>query len=321
MIRETGVKLNELLDVYDDAEKEVATRLPDGSTKLVPVNRMTGHAPTGEPAYGPDDLRFDPAHRHTITISTGPSRDSQREAGKDAAMALMDNPQAFPIIAADAVKLMDLGPIGDQMAKDLEFLQPPVMQQARQQEAGGAPDPRQLQQQLGQAKQQLQHLEQAAQQMHQALTGKRAEIASKEKIAAAELTGKHALEIQLQTMKDATAIAIAHIAAAAKGAALDAHAAEEAQALGHAAAISGLQVEADATEAEAARQHAAQQAAAAQQHQAGMAAAGADAAANAQALGHAQTLDAGEAGHQQMLEQGQQAADLAPAPEPTGSAD
>jgi hypothetical protein len=308
MIRELADKLNELLPFYDDTEKEVDTRLPDGSTKRVRVNAMTGRAPNGEPAYAPDDLRLDPAHRHTVTISTGPSFDSQREQGKDAAMTLLGNQQAFPIIAADAVRLMDLGPIGDQMAKDLEYLQPPVMQQARQQEQGGGKqDPRALAQQLAQIHQQLQHAEQVMQQQHQELVGKQAELASKEKIAGMQAKSAERLQITLQKMKDATSIAVAKINALTKGVISDGEAQMEQIAIAHEAALAGLQMEHEKEEAALDRQHTADQAAAAQAHAAGMAAAGASAAADAQ-----------QTGHEQSMEQAQQAADLAPPPAEAG---
>ena len=293
---------NDLLDYYDDAAKEVATRLPDLSVKMVPINQPTGRAPNGDPQYTDDDLRMDPAHRHTVTISTGPSSDSQREAGKEAAMALLQNPQAFPIIASDAVKLMDLGPIGDQMSEDLEYLQPPVMQQARQQKDGQGPDPRQIQQENAQIKQQLQHAEGVIQQQHQELEGKQAEIASKEKIADAQLRSAERLQIRLQQMKDATALAVKKLDVLAKGIISDNEAQLEQIAIDHEAALEAVRMDHERALAEREHQHAAEQASAAQQHAVGMAAAGAGAASDAQ-----------QAGHEQAMEQ---AANIAPAQEP-----
>src|SRR6266705_3316598 len=175
MILFVGEQLVDLLPHYDDTAKEVAVRFPDGTSQIVPINTRTGRGDDGTPAYAPTDQRMDPRHRHTITISTGPSSDSQREAGKDAAMTLLGNPAAFPVVAADAVRLMDLGPIGDQMAEDLEYLQPPIMQQQRRQAAGGAtggaPDPRRLQQQVAQQQQQIQHAEQLLQKAQQEISG------------------------------------------------------------------------------------------------------------------------------------------------------
>lgn len=306
MIRELADKLNELLPFYDDTDKEVDTRLPDGTTKRVRINAMTGRAPNGDPAYGPGDLRIDAAHRHTVTISTGPSFDSQREQAKDAAITLLGNPQAFPIIAADSIRLMDLGPIGDQMAKDLEFLQPPVMQQARQQEqqGGGAPDPRLMAQKVAQLQQQVEHAEAVMKEQHSQLEGKQAEIQSKEKIAAFQAKSDERLQITLQKMKDATTIAVAKINALTKGVIMDAEAKLEQIALDHEAALEGLAQAHEAEQAALDRDEAAK----ARQHQAAMAAAGAAAASDQQ-----------QTGHEQSLEQAAQAAALAPPPSNNGA--
>lgn len=304
MIMFLGEQLDDLLRFYDDTDKEIAVRLPDGTPKLQRINRMTGRGPNGAPAYGPGDLRMDQG-RHTITISTGPNFDSQREAAKDAATNLLANPQAFPYVASDAVRLLDLGPIGDQMADDLEFLQPPAMQEARQREQkdGAPPDPKQLLLQLSKMKQQLHKAEEIMQQAGQELQSKQAELDSKEKIAAETLAANHTLQIKLQEMKNATTIAVAHITANAKGAAIDAHADEEAIALGveleqqqqardHELAMAAAGAGAQADEAEAGRAHASAEAQAGRDHAAQM----------------------GDQSHQQTLEQQQQAADLAPAP-------
>jgi Phage P22-like portal protein len=299
-----GEQYDDLLDHYDDAAKEIATRLPDLSVKMVTVNTPTGRAQDGSPTYDPKDARFG-VGRHTVTISTGPSSDSQREAGKEAALTLLNNPQAFPIVASDAVKLMDLGPIGDQMAEDLEFLQPPAMQQARQQKDGGAPDPRQLQQHLEQLKQQLQHAEGVMQQMDGELKGKQAEIASKEKIAQLEIASKERIAAADRAADRETKLAVAYELAKTKDKAFFY---EERARIGAHLQDTAAQAASELHEhqqAELARVAAVEQAQAAQQHQVGLAAAGAGAAADAQAAGHAQTLEVG-----------QQAADLAAAPEP-----
>lgn len=300
-----GEQYDDLLPSYDDAAKEIATRLPDDTVKMVTINTPTGRAPTGAPAYKPDDARIDAAQKHGITLSTGPSSDSQAEAGKEAALTLLANPQAFPVIAADAIRLLGLGPVGDQMAKDLEFLQPPAMQQARQQEQGkdGKPDPRQLQQENAQLKEQLQHAEGVMKQMDGELQGKQAELASKKEIAQLEIESKERIADVESRRRAETAIAVAEIGSKAKDAALFL---EERGRIGvqltDAAAQASDHLH-EHVQSDLERQHAAEQAAQARQHQAGMAAAGAGAAADSQ-----------QAGHEQALAQGQQAADLAPPP-------
>jgi hypothetical protein len=303
-----GEQYDDLLTKYDDAEnKEVATRLPDDTVEMVTLNRKTGRAQDGSPAYGPKDAPMD-LGRHTVSISTGPASDTQRDADKDAAMTLLQNPEAFPIVAADCVRLIVEGPLGAQMADDLEFLQPPVMQQARQQKkGGGAPDPRQLQQENAQLKQQLQHAEGVMQQMDGELKGKQAEIASKEKIAQLEIDSKERIAAADRAADRETKLAVAYELAKTKDKAFFYE--ERARIGAHlqdAAAQAASELH-EHQQAELARVAAVEQAQAAQQHQVGLAAAGAGAAADAQAAGHAQTLAVG-----------QQAADLAPAPEPTG---
>jgi hypothetical protein len=276
MIRELAVKIDELLPYYDDTAKEIDTRTADGKTKRVAINQPTHRRPDGLLTFGPRDLRMDPAHRHTITIATGPAFDSQQAAAKDAALTLLNNPQAFPLVAADCVRLMSLGPIGKQMAEDLEYLQPPAMRLAKQQQdgPGGAPDPRILTQQIAQLKEQIQHAEAAMQQLEQEAKGKQLDNQSKEKIA--DLTSQRdaILAVKIQTMKDATAITVAKIQAMTKGIVADNEAQLEQIALAHDAAITLIQ-----------QQHAQEQATLDRAHEAGMAAAQVGAAADAARAG------------------------------------
>jgi hypothetical protein len=303
-----GEQYDDLLGHYDDAAKEVATRLPNDTVQMVTINTPTGRAVNGAPAYKDGEARMDQG-RHTVSISTGPSSDSQRELAKETVLTLMGNPQLVPVVAAQGVRMMQLGPDGDQLAKDLESIQPPAMQQARQaaQQKDGKPaDPRQLQQELGALKQQLQHAEAVMQQMDGELKGKQAELASREKIADQQSARAAVLAIKVQSMRDATALAVKKLDVLAKGILSDNEAQLEQIAIDHEAAIETVRLDHDREQAALDRQHQAEQAAAAQQHAVGMAGAGASAAADAQT-----------AGHQQQLELGQQAADLAPVPEPT----
>lgn len=288
MIMFCGEQLDDLLPYYDDTPKEIAVRLPDGTSKLQRINTPSQIDPmTGKPTFGPDDLRMDQG-RHTITISTGPSFDSQREAGKDAAMTLLGNPQAFPIVAADAVRLMDLGPIGDQMAEDLEFIQPPQMQQARQQKNQKV-DPAQLMAQLGKMKEQVGRAEQIMQAQHQELQGKQAEAQAK--IDAAKVAA--AKDVYLQKMRGAQAIAVAKIQLLGKGVIADHEAEVEAIALDHEAQQNDIE-----------REHEMALHGASQAHDAGL-----------QAMEHAHAGEMATLGHDQNLEAQQQAAALQPPPD------
>jgi hypothetical protein len=302
MVRELAVKLNQLLPFYDDTEKAIDTRTSDGTTKRVQINTPTLRAPDGALTFGPGDLRMAAEQRHTITISTGPAFDSQFQKAQDAVVTLLRNPQAFPIIASDAVKLMQLGPIGDQMSKDLEYLQPPPMRQAKDQAAGGkGPDPRQLQQENAQLKEQIQHAEAAMQQLEQQAHGKALDNQSKEKIADMTSQRDAILAVKIQTMKDATAIAVARINALTKGVISDNENQLEQIALDHEATMTLIQQQHDRQQAALDRAHEAgmdaanvgaadDQARAMRGHQAGMAAAGAGAAADAATAARAASL-------------------------------
>lgn len=234
-IVQTGRILDDLIPHYYDTPREVGIRKPDDSADVVPINDPTvpGSVQT---AVGD----------HEVTISTGPSQVNEREAAKTYALALAGNPNVSPLILDLLTKLSITGPVADEL---IERLTPPQFKKPKD---GGAPDPAAQAQQLQQLQAQLQQLTGQAQQMADALKTKSAEIASKEKIALAEITARTAeveaeadKDLALQVMKNAATIAVAHIQAFSKGVGMDAHAAEESQALG-----------VDLAEADAGRAHA-----------------------------------------------------------------
>jgi Phage P22-like portal protein len=190
------------------------------------------------------------------------------------------------------------GPGHQEMAERAKVMLDPKIQQLLAQKDGGPGNAQQLQQQLSQISEQLKHAEAALKQMDGELKGKQAEIQSKEQIAKMQLDGTADLQLALKVMDNAKAIAVAHIAAAAKGAAITQHADEEAQALGH-----------EAVQADADRQH--EKELTAQEHLQGLQAA---------QLGQDHALEQGQMGHEQTLEQGQQAAALQPPPTDPGLA-
>lgn len=302
-VRQLAVQLNELLPFYDDTPKEISTRLPDGSTKRVWVNRMTDRDEKGNPAYAKTDLRFDPAALHTVTISTGPASDSQQEANSDFADHVIDSPQLPAIVGpqkmsallALAIKLKGAGAIGDQMA---EIVDPQQGKDGQQ-----PPDPRQLQQHIDQITGQLQHAEGVMKAQAGELASNQAELDSKEKIAQLQIDSKE----RMAALDREKAITVAELGAKVdrielfleERARIGAH-------LADAATQASDQLH-EHVQDDLARTHAAGEAERGRQHQVGLAAAGEGAAAAAQAAGHANTLEVG-----------QQAADLAPAPDNTG---
>lgn len=162
--------------------------------------------------------------RFDVTVSIGPSSETQRAEGSEMMIAAMQaNPQLFGLIGDLAFGMMDF-PGARQVSERLKKMLPPQLQDQQ----GGAADPQQLQAQIQQMQQAMQQMQQQGQQMKQALDGKqaeaqatleakKAEIESRERIALAgsqinlqiaqlqantdlvkaqaELKGEHSLEI------------------------------------------------------------------------------------------------------------------------------
>lgn len=122
-----GAILNEVCPVYYDTARTVAVRTPGNETSMVRINDNdpTTFAP-GQTQ--PIDVGLGD---HDVTISAGPSFDSEREAANDFADTLVENvgqlipvigPQAASKLMSLSVKLKNLGPIGDEIS---ELLAPP----------------------------------------------------------------------------------------------------------------------------------------------------------------------------------------------------
>jgi hypothetical protein len=232
-ISRVGVILEDLLPHYYDTARDVTIRKPDDQTTSVRIN-------------DPEDqqsvwLKKDgaPVGVHDVTISTGPSHDSEREAASDFADSIAQNPQIFPTIADLVVRLKNLGPIGDEIA---ERLTPPQFKQPKD---GEEPDPKALAQESAQLKEQLGQAEQVMGQLKQELDTQAAK--QQADIRKAEIDRDTRIEVQ--RMQDATSIAVAQINASTKiGLAQDA------------AQMKAIAIDATAQEAEASRQHDAQMA-------------------------------------------------------------
>ena len=171
-ITECGKKLDELLDDYYDAARDVTVRDAAGETKTVRINDPQA---VDQEAEEPLMLTDDP---YDVTLSTGPSFESEREQATDFADTLVQNIQAIAAIAGPqaathllslTVKLRNLGPIGDEIAGML------------------APEkdkltPEQMQQQLAQAKQMIEALQAELQKAQQIIATKQVETAGKAQI-------------------------------------------------------------------------------------------------------------------------------------------
>lgn len=198
MITQVGVIGEDLLDKIYDTPRQVPIRKANGTAAQVWINSPE------QP--GSVSTRGD----HVVTVSTGPSFNSEREQSADFADTIITSPVVMqaagpnaPKLIAQAIKLRNIGPVGDQIA---EILDPSLSKEQQQQQAG------QLQAQLQQLQAQVQQLQpladanqvqlqkaqlqaqadlQKAQLQTQAdLQMKQAELASKEKIALIQVSGQ-----------------------------------------------------------------------------------------------------------------------------------
>lgn len=289
MIRHIGVMIEDLIDKVLDTAREVGVRQPNDTASRQRVNDP------GDPAS------VSTKGDHSVTVSTGPAYESEREAESAFADVLMQSNFA-PLIADLAVKLKGGGPTLDEIA---ERLRPPQFNKPKD---GEQPSPQQMQQQLQQLQGQLQQVTQGAQQMAEDLKTKKAENDSKERIAKAELDAK--LQLAQIASADKAADREAKIAVAELGAKVDRLQLflEERARIG--SQIAGQQAQAhEVGLAAMGQQHALEQG---QQ----------DAAVSAQQAEqqHQQALEQGAIGHAQALDAQQQAAALQPAPQAEGGA-
>ena len=197
-----GRQLNELITLVIDTPRQMSSRNPDESHNLIHVAPKGKGAPTLDGATGqpikPEDV-FDPAKGDfDVTISTGPSYQSQRDAASAFADTLIGEignlpipPQAKATLLALTIKLKDVGPIGDEIAKVIDP------------QGDGEPIPPQAQQMIQQLQQQLQAL-------HTALGQAGVKINDLEFDKKAQIT-KHAGDMDLERLKLENALTIAEV--------------------------------------------------------------------------------------------------------------
>jgi hypothetical protein len=260
MIQQVGVICEDLFEAVYDGTRTIGARKANDDAYDVKVNDPT------------DPKRQTMAGDHLVTVSTGPSFDSQREEASDFADTLAQlSPQVFSVLGPMIVKMKNLGPIGDEMAELLKFLQPPEVRALDAKKHEG--DPKAAAQELAQTKGEVMKMQQAMQKMKDALDKdqvkvqgslQEAQLKAQADVQKAQIDAqsKQQLEVMatdrelaLQVMKNAASVAVAHLQAASKGVALTAHAAEEAQALGHDMVSMGLDHAHEARQAQLDRQH------------------------------------------------------------------
>lgn len=208
-----GRIVNELLDKIEDSEREVGIRKADDSYEVVQLAPTMGEdGQVMEHPYGDGD-------QHSVTISTGPSFESQREAAQETANQLLSNEAAFPLVGWLAIKMLNLGAYGDKMSDLLKLLLPP---DARAQADGGeSPIPPEAIQAMEQAKQQVAQLDALAKQMQAKIIeledekqAKVLDLQGKKEIAVLEDATKRWIEekrAELEAMKLQAAIHVAEL--------------------------------------------------------------------------------------------------------------
>ena len=273
MIEHIGVIIEDLIPHIYDTARDVAVRDANETSQMVRIN---------DPA---DPKSVSTQGEYLVTVSTGPSFESERDAGSDLADTLMgmDDPEMRRAVLPAAIKLKNLGAIGDELVEIAEALQPPQVQALKQTE-GHEPSLEQLKAQIAQMTQQLQQAEQVMQALAKDAEGKRLDAETKMKIAAGEAQSNETIAMaeirskeEIASREIAARIHIAEISARAKGVQMAHESEHEAVAMAHEAveddmdrqheremaarhashqaALAGAQAEAQGSEADLAREH------------------------------------------------------------------
>ena len=215
-----GWQINELITPVLDTQRDMPIAQPDGKRSTMQIVGNTSH-PIGEDgAYEVQGLQD--GHLHTgkgefdVTLSTGPSEDSEREEQDDFVDTLIENIANLPQPGTPAAKVFalgirmrpTLGPVGQQIA---DVFDPPPPDPNLPPQAQAAIQQLQAQlQQLGQENSAL-HLERAGkvleqqtklimQQMKEDGDNQRAQLANDIKVLLAEITAKSQSESERQQM-------------------------------------------------------------------------------------------------------------------------
>ena len=160
---------NDLLDKIEDTPRDVGTIGDDDKHEIVRLNQESTNSKGEKTNYSYGKGRY------AVTVSAGPSFESEREEGKEFADTLANTPNlvamalqgqgSAPKILASVIKLRNLGAIGDQMAEDID----PSLKD------GEAEMPPEATAKLQQAAQQLQQMQAYMQKLQQALQELQAE--------------------------------------------------------------------------------------------------------------------------------------------------
>lgn len=161
-IQYAGRILVEIIPSLYSARETIRILGDDQKAKVVKLTQEAGGG--GPQVPGQERLYNIAVGRYDVSVKTGPSYTTQREATREALIQLAQAaPQAAPILADMAVRLMDF-PDADRAARRLQALLPPQVLAAEQAEGKEGLPPeaqmamQQLQQQLQQAQAQMQQM-------------------------------------------------------------------------------------------------------------------------------------------------------------------
>ena len=258
------------------------------------------HAAVDDPAHPARYYNLDKG-RYAVEVTVGKSYKSQRQESENEMGALLQaDPALMPLIGPEYFK-SKAQPWAMQIAEILGKMRDHQMPFLKSDDPK-AQIPPQLQQHVQEMEQQLQKLgmEKQAKVIEQQGSIEETKLKAQVEIHKTQLSldAQADRELALQVMKNAAAIAVAHIGAASKGASLTAHAQEEAQALGHEATQNAMDRRHDILQGQLAQGNSLMQGD--QDHQQALQQSDQD---------HQQTMEQADQGHQQALEQGQQAGD------------
>lgn len=209
-IQNMGWQINELIGPIMDTQRDVPVGRADGTFETMPSVGNTSHPLDDQGKYDVQGLAED--HVHTgkgdfgVTVSTGPSFQSQREQASEFVDTLIQNlkglpipPEVAPKILAMAVRMKDLGAKGDEIATLLD-----------------PPDPNNLPPEAQAIVQQLQAQLQQLQQENQALHLDRAGRVLEQQTKVHLQGMKHESEMSKANLQEITKLVVAEMASMSK---------------------------------------------------------------------------------------------------------
>lgn len=206
-LQNVGFQVNELIPIIYDTQRTEPIRKPDGTHATLHVVGNTSHPLSDSGTYEVQGLPEEHLHtgqgKYDVTVSTGPSYQSQREAQSDFVDLLLDKmpnlpipPEVGKIILAKAIRMKNLGATGDEIA---DLLDPP-------QNANISPETRAA---LANLQAQVQQLSQENQALHLERAGKVLEQQTKIQVEGM----RNKTQLDMKNIEFITKVVVAQLAA------------------------------------------------------------------------------------------------------------